>query len=662
MKKLSFLLFSTLVLCTGILAQDSLSWIPVGNKPSHRVSKLAKGFSLNGYYRFYAIHRNLEEGWPVLSDNQFANTPPYVFGAGDVYRDPPIMLMTASVRPGGGASISMDYALYSNFTNSNGNVPYNLNLGISLYGTVPVRGAKVGFQLGGINWTEVSGMTFSSWPGYDRFSLFERWAWEGIGQASERAANFIATDRISREERWARQAMKGAIIDLYELPAQFSGRLLYGKSPVSASLEDNINRYTIGGRVRKGLGNGNFVGVNTMNYVQAMDSIGLSQAVIGLHTINVNYAKDFWSIRAEGGIGESYTSGLDETQRQSGEGLRLNFAVDSTLFGIPMEFEYFRLSPEFTNFFGNFLSVNTQFMNAQSLQNVGGGGGAANFVGSITDVGQVLNNRQGYTLNAWFKRKNMSLNVGLMNSREMERLTNRLSFGHKIAGQTLSRFAPFATGVGPYRRWVSFYRGVAEELFITDVDEEGLPPELLGFSTLQLQYKQKFEVKGHPFYLLNVNSFGSANGKALFFPDFSDDAYLRTLYSETDFIFPLGKVIDITLGFGIERIRGNSQTNNIYYLDQNGNLAGANLESNDPIEFVQLDGTLIPLANYEGASSIAEAPLNQTSQMFGWGVDVRLSPQSGLYIRQRRFSQKDENFTADNIEGVETTVELKIFF
>ncbi|MEO0403656.1 MAG: hypothetical protein AAF193_02170, partial [Bacteroidota bacterium] len=383
------------------------------------MSKLTKGFSFGGVYRFYGIHRNLEEPYTVLTDNQFANTPPRVFGAGDVYRDPPILLMTASVRPGGGASISMDYALYSQFTNSTGNVPFNLNLGVSLYGTVPVRGAKLGFQLGGINWTDVSDMTFSSFAGYDRFSLFERWAWEGIGQASDRASNFLATDRISREERWARQAMKGAIIDLYELPFDISTRVLYGKSPVSSSIEDNINRFTLGGRVRKGLGDLGYVGVNSMNYVEALDSIGLSQSVIGLHTVSANIYKGPYTIKAEGGIGESYLTGLDESLRTTGVGMRLNFGIDSTLFGIPIEVEVFHLDPEFVNFYGNFLSVGTQFLSNANVQNAGSGA-ANNFVGSITDVGQVLNNREGYSINAWFKRNKSSVNIGLMNSWEIE--------------------------------------------------------------------------------------------------------------------------------------------------------------------------------------------------------------------------------------------------
>ncbi|MDG1260274.1 MAG: hypothetical protein P8H59_06555 [Flavobacteriales bacterium] len=654
MKKLLIALICVVPLSLLGADNDSLSWKGSSHRPSYRLNKLTEGFSLGGYYRFYGLNRNLVEPFRVLSDNQFANTPPFVFGVGDVYRDPPIFLMTASVRPGGGASISMDYALYSNFTNSNGSVPSNLNLGISLYGTVPMEFGKLGFQLGGINWTDVSGMTFSSFAGYDRFSLFERWAWEGIGQSSDRASLFLETGRINREERWARQAFKGILVDLYELPWGLSTRVLYGKTPATISLDDNVPRFTVGGRLRKNVGS-NHVGFNSMNYVQYEDSTAQTRSGIGLHTADVQWSFDKFQITAEGGIAERYSP---DGTRETGEGVRVNIMLDSSLTKLPIEVGFFRLSPQFINYYGNFLSLNTQFLSDAASQSVaGGGGGATNFVGSITDVGQILNNRQGFTLNTWWKKKNTSINVGSMISQEMERLSNRLSFGHKINGQTLSRFAPFATGVGPYRRWTSFYRGVAEELFITDVDTTGLPMSKIHFNTVQLQFKQRMMLKDKALYLLYIGTYGSAADKFSVLPIFDDGAYLRTSYSEFDLIYDLSKTFDVSLAFGLERIQGNSQTNNIYYLDDSGALAGATITEDELI-----DGTYIPAASYEGASTPSLTFVNQKSRMIGAGVDVKLSPHSGLYIRHRRFWQKDDGFTADDIEGTETTIELKVYF
>ena len=639
-------------------SQDTLSWKKVDLRRSHHVQKLTKGFSLNGYYRFYGLNRNLETPFIVLPDNQFASTPPFVFSAGDVYRDPPIMLLTTSIRPGGGASIGMDWAMYSNFTGSNGQVPYNLNLGISLYGNIPTPIAKVGFQLGGINWTDVSDMVFSSFDGYERFSLFERWAWEGIGQASDRAENFINTGRINREERWARQAFKGILLDFTELPHGLSTRFLYGKTPVTASLLDNTPRFTTGGRVRKNFGK-NYVGVNTMNYIEYSDSTGRERSGIGLHTVNFMYKSNKFRLKGEVGIGERYSP---DGQKETGEGIRLNLALDSSVVGFPIEVEYFRLAPEFVNYYGNFLSTNTAFLGTVANQNVGGGGGATNFAGSLTDVGQILNNRQGYTVNSWFQWKNTRFNFGLMNSSELERVSNKLSFGHKINGQTLSRFAPFANNVGPYKRWNSFYRGVSEDMFITETDSLGLPRERLNFSTLQLQVKQRIPLEKHPIYFLTTASFGSVGSDLLFIPNLSNKSYLRASYVESDLIIKLANTLDLTIGAGLERIRGNDQTNNLYYLDSSGNVAGANVSADEPVNFNALDGTAIVQSNVVGAETAAQGPIDQTSTMIGAGLDVKLSPNSGVYIRHRRFSQIDENFKGDEIKGTETTIELKIYF
>ena len=75
-----------------------------------------------------------------------------------------------------------------------------------------------------------------------------------------------------------------------------------------------------------------------------------------------------------------------------------------------------------------------------------------------------------------------------------------------------------------------------------------------------------------------------------------------------------------------------------------------------------LDGTPIAGSNYAGTTTAAAGPIDQRSTSFGVGLDVRLSKSSGLYIRHKRFTQKDENFVQDDISGTETTIELKVFF
>ncbi|MFM1930999.1 MAG: hypothetical protein RL226_302, partial [Bacteroidota bacterium] len=346
---------------------DTLSW---QNQTQTRYSTALGGssFSLGGYYRFYGINRTLEQPFRVLPDNQFANTPPFILGVGDVYIDPPIMLMTASIRAGGGAAINMDYALFNNIGGTPGQVPYNLNLGISLYGTVPTDFARFGFQLGGIHWTDVSGMVFSSFVGYNRFSIFERWAWEGLGQGEKRAENYLEKGDIARESRWARQAFKGALVDVDELPYNLSARVLFGKTPATAALGIVNSNYTTGGRLRYSFSGGD-VSFNTMNYVVYTDSIGLERGGINLHTLSAGKKTDKWEIAFEGGIGQLVSA----TQHEGfGEALRLKLRSEDLIPFMPLEVEVFRISPQFVNFYGNFISFNTQIVGTGQAQVING--------------------------------------------------------------------------------------------------------------------------------------------------------------------------------------------------------------------------------------------------------------------------------------------------
>ena len=55
-------------------------------------------------------------------------------------------------------------------------------------------------------------------------------------------------------------------------------------------------------------------------------------------------------------------------------------------------------------------------------------------------------------------------------------------------------------------------------------------------------------------------------------------------------------------------------------------------------------------------------PRFQTGIGFGMGVDYSLSKNTALYLRHRYFSFEDRNFSLDNYNGHETTLEIKVSF
>ena len=55
-------------------------------------------------------------------------------------------------------------------------------------------------------------------------------------------------------------------------------------------------------------------------------------------------------------------------------------------------------------------------------------------------------------------------------------------------------------------------------------------------------------------------------------------------------------------------------------------------------------------------------PRDQYGQIIGGGVDIKLKSGAYLFLRHSYFHFYDKNFSATNIKGTESTVELKINF
>ncbi len=592
-----------------------------------KIDQVMERITIGGYARFFGLQRQLEQPFAVIPSNPFANTPPYVIGMGDIYRDPPMALLNIGARPSSRTFVGMDFALPYFF---NGNLDQrpgiNLNLGINLTASVSTELGRFGLQAGGINWTSLSPLTLGA-PELFRFSMFERGPWDNNSSSVERVDFLYERGQIYVDERFGQQAFKGLILDGYELPGQTSFRLLYGKTPVNANLSRQAPNFTVGGYFRKYFGT-NHLGYNTINYINYFDSLAEQSTVVALHTLSADFKFSDWHFRGEAGLGRRATNG----EGKWGEGVVLRLASPERVTGIPIELQLFRLRSEFTNFFGSFLAFNASLAaDVQASPSGVATGTAAAFAGSITDVGQFSNNQQGVAINTRFRVRSLKINAGIQASQEMERSSAELSWGHKVNALPLSRFVPFSFGVGPYGRWNSFFRGVSEVLNITDVDTAGLPLSRNGFNMVQLQAIQPVQAGQRTFYLVYLGSLGSGQDRFSPVPLFGDQAYMRAHYHELDAFLEAAPWCNLLVSYGRERIRGNERT-----------------ERGDDVTGERGDE--------------ANSTLDQQSRHLGFGADFMISPEVGLYLRHRRFVQRDEGFVLDDIRGQESTIELKIFF
>jgi hypothetical protein len=106
-------------------------------------------------------------------------------------------------------------------------------------------------------------------------------------------------------------------------------------------------------------------------------------------------------------------------------------------------------------------------------------------------------------------------------------------------------------------------------------------------------------------------------------PVFSDKAYLQSYNQQLEFYYLLFPKLIVSNYLGYDRIIANNQT--------------------------QLD-------------AITQLPKNQQGLSYAIGLDFQLAKNTGLYIRQRWMHYEDKHFEQDHYKGMETTVELKIFF
>jgi predicted porin len=138
-----------------------------------------------------------------------------------------------------------------------------------------------------------------------------------------------------------------------------------------------------------------------------------------------------------------------------------------------------------------------------------------------------------------------------------------------------------------------------------------------------LNYKYQNKLIGREFVVLYLGGYYSIQDKISVLPVYSKKAYLQSYSHQVEFYYELTAKIVLSNYFGYDRIKANMQTN--------------------------LD-------------AVSLLPKDQEGWSYAVGLDFQLSKNTGLYLRQRWFKYEDYNFSLDKYKGMESTVELKIFF
>ncbi|MBT4737781.1 MAG: hypothetical protein HOO15_01040 [Flavobacteriales bacterium] len=615
---------------------------------------------MGGYFRFLGYVRNFQEMYDLDVPTYYSGEYPQstTIGIGTGYREP-MMMLSISGKANKNVNIGTDLMLNSPFNGTFDNNSVAMYLGTNLYSTINSDYGKFGVHAGGIKWYRQSKLTVWAEEGYLRYSLFERAPYDPLSkEVSERYSKYYDKGSVSQDLRFGNVAFQGVTLtgSGIEGPSSstFSFQSIIGKTQhnIGEIVSSGKDDYCTGLRINNDIGNGSNFALNYFTSITATDSVKNNFRQFSIQSLEFNFKLKKLRFTGEGGIG-SYESHI--TEKESGEMLVINLDIPKEYSWIPFKLQYSRIAPEAVN-------VNSSFKNTSVVELVHSaiveeGADAtimSSFGGPINNLGYLANNREGFSLNTEFKIGDLFVSGGFGFYSELERINANFSYSHNTNGLMLSRISYFSSGYGPYKQFNSYYRGVFENVSVSDsiyvndstlissgyLDTNGLPLFDKFYCSSDLHLKYKTRVFGKNLYLFSLTNYNTAQDFFSILPVTNSSAFIRHFNQQFDLCYELNKTTSFVCKYGLERVLGNKYTD---------------IDDTDPYP---TDNTWGVTEDYIPSYK----PRNQFGDLLGFGFDIKLNDGAYLFLRHAAFHYYDKNFSATNIKGTETTLELKINF
>ena len=602
---------------------------------------------VSGFYRFTGTYRIEDLSYPRTP--LALPPPPRQIFVGDDAQLPNLWLNVRG-RPGGNLSWSFDLYAFQFLDGRHGSAysgqvataarpsPFaplssprlagqlGMNLGMNLGLTWSDKHISHQLRLGGIHWYSLSDLTLASFRGYYRWSLFERNPWDPIGsELSSRCDELYTSGQVNQDTRFGERAVHGAIWDMNPHSNRWKTSVFAGKTELNAGLGP-IPSGSMGGRIQWNAQTEGWAAFNTFHHFQALDTPGTTRSAYQVHTLEWRKAYPNWEIRGETGVGK-YT---DPTQSPGWAGLgHIKLFSKPRLTRIPIELHAYYIDPKVVNNNGLYWNVSVREATPPTSGEVVSGGVGSNavlrpFASAVLPIGLMTNNRQGLNLNTRWKWGALRFNLGLGMAREIEPISNRITYNHPVNQFTRARFWRwnFPQQVGPYGRQSVIYRDVFETVTLSD-DSAGIAIHPKHFSTLEGQVSWRSNTGRRPLYVMYLTRLNSVQKSPSPLPRMAPNSYLRQYTHELEAYKALGKVVLICAYAAYEWTLGNYATD-------------------------------LDLLTYK--------PRNQRGWALGAGFDLNLGPRSALFFRHRLYGFRDDSFVLDQFRGRESLVELKVFF
>ena len=593
----------------------------------------SSSISFSGYYRFLGFVRNQKETFPNNSGKTV------VISSGDAYREPMFLLkLNGKTRDNirFGADLMLN-SLYkgpsSDFTQA-----LTLNLGLNLSTSINTKHGTFNFKSGGVSWYRQSRLTVWGNRSFNRISIYERRPQTPLNKTPiDRYSRYYNSGLIDQGVRYGSRAFQGIFFQGLKLPLNFSVKGVLGKSNFNRSVFETNDNFTGSFQLKNTLSSSSRIAYNYLSSWANTDSISDNRRSYFLHTLELDKKWNKIQFQMELGVG-NYS---DPTYKaKKGEAILVNIKTAKST-KVPLNLQLYRISPQFVNVTGNFLNTSV----LEVFPNIEGIGTTVRtpYQSPMVGLGYPVNNRQGVSVNADVSLGKFKINGGVGVFAEIDTSYAALSYIHNVNSQTLSKIYLFAQNWGPYNALNSTYRGVYENVNISDTTANGLANFKKFFNTIEFQVKYNNNFLGKNYYIFSLTRLNTCQKDLNILPNMGSEVLITQLSQEVDLSYEITEKAALVLTYGIEKVMGNKYTD-----------IGDNPDSTATNSFLESLG-LENLFRYTNSR-------NQKNTLFGFGLDYKIGNDAMLFYRYNRYRYFDPNFIENHLKGWEMMLELKINF
>ena len=597
------------------------------------VKNPSSSISFSGYYRFLGFVRNQQETFPNNSGKTV------VISSGDAYREP-MFLLKLNGKTRDNITFGADLMLNSLYKGPAANFAQalTLNLGLNLSTSIATKHGIFNFKSGGVSWYRQSRLTVWGNRSFNRTSIFERRPQTPLNKTPiNRYSKYYKSGLIDQGIRYGSRAFQGIFLQGSRLPLNFSVKGVVGKSNFNRSITETSDNFTGSFQIKNTLSSKLKIAYNYISSWADTDSLSTDKRNYFIHSLELDKKWNKVQIQMELGLG-NYSDPIRELGY--GEAILLNVKTTKST-KIPLNLQLYRISPQFVNVTGNFLNTSV----LEVFPNVEGVGTTVRtpYQSPMVGLGFPVNNRQGVAINADVDLGQLKLNGGIGVFAEIDTSYASLSYIHNVNSQTLSRINVFAQNWGPYNALNSTYRGVFENVNISDTTTSGLANFKKFFNTIEFQAKYNNKIFGKNYYIFSLTRLNTCQKELKLLPKIGNQTLISQLSEEIDLSIEMNDKTALVLSYGIEKILGNSSTD-----------LGDNPESTTTNTFFESLGleNLYRNTNYR----------NQKNTLLGIGFDYKIGNNAMVFYRYNQYRYFDPNFIENHLKGWEMILELKINF